>query len=233
MMTKVYKYQSLSFGVDRNSGKTFSNIVFQGCEFKGGAFSVADSPELRSTARNMKFLNCSVRGSSVDTGIIEDVLVENLKTYGLFQIWMSAFKHVKIQGHIGRIMISYHVPPIAGWTTEVDQAFENANKKYYENVDWALDISQAEFRECDIRGLPVNLVRRDPETQVIVTRKKAIEGAWQEIYLDDTHWREAIEFFLEREDPATILVAPKRANNFRNLLEGLNRLRDAGVAESY
>jgi hypothetical protein len=98
-------------------------------------------------------------------------------------------------------------------------------------VDWALDIANAEFEEAEIQAVPARLVRRDSATQVIVTREKAIQGLWRELDLSKTHWDTSIEFFLERGDPDVVLVAPKRNRKYRQLLDGLRALRDAGVAE--
>jgi hypothetical protein len=75
------------------------------------------------------------------------------------------------------------------------------------------------------------LIRRDPETQVVVTREKAIEGAWRNLDLSKTWWATSLEFFVKRGDADVVLVAPKRDRKFRDLLDGLKALRDAGVAE--
>jgi hypothetical protein len=106
-----------------------------------------------------------------------------------------------------------------------------ANAAYYAKVDWALDISEAEFEEGEIQGVPAGLVRRDPATQVVVRRSKALEGQWRQVDLGRTHWATAIEFLLERGDEDVVLVAPKRHRNFHALREGLMALRDSGVAE--
>jgi hypothetical protein len=99
------------------------------------------------------------------------------------------------------------------------------------SVDWALDITEAEFEEGELQRVPAELVRRDAETQVVVTRASAMRGEWRRLDLSRTHWATSLEFFLERGDPDVVLVAPKRSRQFRQLLDGLKMLRDAGVAE--
>jgi hypothetical protein len=79
--------------------------------------------------------------------------------------------------------------------------------------------------------VPTRLIRRDPETQVIVTREKAIIGKWKELNLSKTYWDTGIQFLLNRGDPDVVLVAPKKNPKFPDLLDGLKMLRDAGVAE--
>ena len=44
-----------------------------------------------------------------------------------------------------------------------------AGQAFYQKIDWALDISRGEFRDLELKGIPARLVRRDPETQLIVT----------------------------------------------------------------
>ena len=90
----------------------------------------------------------------------------------------------------------------------------------------------------DVRGIPGHLIRRDPHTQVVVTRAKALEGTWRQLKLEKTYWATAIEFFLDAGLNSTVLVASKiitnsMANpwNVQDLIDGLQMLRDAGVAE--
>ena len=79
--------------------------------------------------------------------------------------------------------------------------------------------------------MPGNLIRRDSASQVVVRREKAIEGTWRRLDLSKTHWATSLEFLLRRGDPDVVLVAPKRHRKYRDLLDGLRMLRDAGVAE--
>jgi hypothetical protein len=109
--------------------------------------------------------------------------------------------------------------------------FDAANAQYYASLDWALDIREGFFGECEIQGIPAQLVIRDTETQVIVTRAKAAMGEWRKLDLSQTHWAASLQFFLERGEQDVVLVAPKRHKKFKHLLDGLRLLRNAGVAE--
>jgi hypothetical protein len=175
-------------------------------------------------------VQCEEIGCAVENPIIENVLIDGLKTSDLLQCWGAVFKHMILKGNIGRIMIS---PIIAAGMAKPreQQAFDESNEKYYETVDWALDISEARFYECDIRGVPTCLIRRDPENQVVVTREKALLGEWKKLELSKTYWSGWIDLFLKSGDPDSILIAPKQHPNYKNWLDGLKMLRDAGVAE--
>jgi hypothetical protein len=109
------------------------------------------------------------------------------------------------------------------------KAFDDANADYYSHVDWALDIQEALFEEADLRGIPANLIKRDKDTQFVIMREKALEGRWKEIDLSGTHWKTSIEMFLEEGTKDEVFIAPKRHPRFRSLLDGLWKLRDAGI----
>ncbi len=227
---KVFNRQKFESFYDRDSEVTFSDIEFRRCYFESCRLSITREPRLRSTIRNINLLNCEQHGCAVNAAIIEDVLVDGLKTHGLLQTWAAVFKHVILRGFINRVMFSSAVA--AGLATKTEQlAFDEANAECYATVDWALDISEGEFEECEIQGIPARLIRRDPATQVVVKRQKAIQGHWRELDLSKTHWGTSIAFLLERGEGDTVLVAGKRDKKFRQLVDGLKLLRDSGVAE--
>ena len=102
-------------------------------------------------------------------------------------------------------------------------------------MDWALDISEAQFTDFSMRGVPAELVRRDPATQVVVTREKALRTGWREqLSPTNTLWPFVIDMFLRDDEPDIVLVAPKgkRKPKLASLIEGLNELRCVGVAEA-
>ena len=233
MMTRVFENQTFERYIERGGSHVYSDFVFRRCVFRSCDISVTDDPALRSTVRNVQIIDCIRKRDPAGIGcpIVEDCLIKNLKIEELLQSWGAVFKHVIFKGRIGRIMLSNCLCPTSTTTDAMQRAFEEANAAYYANVDWALDISKGEFEELSLCGIPARLVRRDPETQVIVTREKAMGGKWRKLDLDKTYWQVAIELMLERGDEDVVLVAPKRANDFKYLLRGLQLLREAGVAE--
>jgi hypothetical protein len=229
-MTNVFDRQQFECFYDQDSARTFSELEFRRCYFESCAISITTDPLLRSTIRNVKLIDCEQRGCTLNTAIVEEVLVDGFKTNRLFQTWGAVFKHVTLRGKLGRIMISPAVVPGIA-TPQEQRAFDEANVAYYSTVDWALDIREAQFEEADLRRVPAHLVLRDPVTQVVVKREKAMRGDWRRLDLSETYWATGIEFMLERGDPDVVLVAPKLDRKFRQLLDGLKALRDAGVAE--
>jgi hypothetical protein len=230
-MTSVYQGREFECFYDQDSGAVFSDIEFRRCHFVSSALSITRDPALRSTIRNIKLLNCSQQGCSLDAAIVEDVLVDGFETKGqLFQVWGAVFNRVVLRGNIGRLMIS-PVVDLMGEHPESQKAFDHANAQYYRNIEWALDISQASFKELDLRCIPARLIRRDPETQVVVTRDKALLGKWRDLPLKEGLWKTSLNLFLEDNSPDIVLVAPKRARKFRDYLADLKTLQATGIAE--
>jgi hypothetical protein len=227
---KLFQNQTFERFYDQDSAALFSGVEFLKCKFVSCAISITLNPKLRSTVRGIKIVKCEALACSIKSAIIEDVTIDDFKTPRLFQAWGAVFKYVILKGKIGRVMFSPIVFPGKA-TKEQQQAFDDANATYYKTVDWAMDISQGEFTECDLRGVPGHLIRRDPETQVLVTRVKALQGEWRNLDLSKTYWGVSLDLFLAGNNEAVVLVAPKRSKKFPDLLAGLKLLRDAGVAE--
>lgn len=216
---------------DQDSAKLFCDLEFRRCLFSNSALSITRDPKLRTTIRNVRLVDCEQESCSLRSAIVQDVEIDGLKTNGLFQTWGAVFQHVVFKGKIGEVMISPLIAPGRA-TAEEQRGFDAANEEFYSRIDWALDISQAEFEECDLRGgIPVKLIKRDPETQVVITRARALSGEWRKLDLAGTHWGVSVENLLMDGDQDKVLVAPKRSKKFKALLRGLQLLREAGVAE--
>lgn len=226
-----FEKQTFEGFYDGNSARLFCDLEFEQCNFHSSAISITLEPRLRSTVRNVRLTKCELRGCALECAIVQDVLVDGLKTNGLFQTWAAVFQHVTLKGKIGDVMISPMVAPGRA-TAEQQRAFDAANEEFYSSVDWALDISEAEFVDCDLRGgIPAKLIRRDPETQVVVTRARVLNGEWRKLDLSETYFEVSLENLLRDGHQEKVLVAPKRNKNFKALLHGIQLLREAGVAE--
>lgn len=229
-MQTFYSQKFDSFD-DRDSASVFHDMEFQKCYFESCELSITRVPALRSTVRNVKLIDCSQRGCSLSSAIVEDVLIDGLNTNGqLFQTWGAVFNRTVLRGKIDRLMVSSAVLP-GVVTPEQQHAFNTANLEYYRTVDWALDVSEGEFKELCIRGLPGQLIRRDPETQVLVTREKALTEDWKNLEFRENLWPTSLNMFLQRGESSMVLIAPKRHPKFKAYLGDMKLLRLAGVAE--
>ncbi|HVS37286.1 MAG TPA: hypothetical protein VMS17_17120 [Gemmataceae bacterium] len=218
---------------DRDSGAVFQDVVFNNCVFDNCVLSLTRSPELRSTVRNVQLTNCASVNCGIKCAIFEEVTVDGLKTNDLLILWAPLFKHVILKGKTGQIKINA-VASSVNFSSEMQRPFDVARSRFYETVDWALDISEGQFTLLEMRGVPGRLVRRNPATQVLVTREKALLPGWRErLSPENTYWPMVIGSFLQDGEPDIVLVAPKskRKGNYALYVEGLNELRRLGVAE--
>jgi hypothetical protein len=207
------------------TGPCFQNIEFRRCSMQCHFGNRTKEPRFRPVVRNVWLLNCTVYASFIGPIVLEDVLVENCNTFKFVFLYGAAFKHVVLRGRIGSMSLK------SVQDRQRTDLWQAANEAYYADVDWALDLREAEVSELDLHGVPARLIRRDPASQVVITRARALAGGWQEI-VGRGAWEVAIKWFLE--DPAEqdlVLVAPKRHRRYREHLEILQRLREAGVAE--
>jgi hypothetical protein len=127
------------------------------------------------------------------------------------------------------------VSPSLDDSAEQVAVWSAANRAFYASTDWALDISEAHFTSGpDLHFVPGELVRRDPSTQALVSRR-ALDG----ISLASLPWegsslRLATEWFLAHspyED--VVLAAAKGTSYFQCDLAALGMLREKGIAEAH
>jgi hypothetical protein len=214
---------------DIDTGRVLEDVELERCTFEGCGLSRTIHQDRRTIVRNVVARNCRIAAVSVGPAIFEDVLIDGLAIHDVQLIWGASFRHVTLRGRIGRIAVR---PTLSSDKPEdARRRIADANRSYYQTVDWALDISGAEFAEFEGAGIPGRLIRRDPETQVVVTRAAAQRGDWRQLDLTGTWWAIALEQLAKGEYPDEVFVAPKRHRKLRQLVAGLRRLQDAGIAE--
>jgi hypothetical protein len=214
---KEYKNQTFK---DRHlaPGKVFANASFERCVFDGCAvFGPGTGP---GTVRNVTAKKCTYKGTTPFNTILEDVTIEDLTT-GSATLAVSdcLFKHVTLKGKLDTLFIKDLGP-------RVD------SKKYYAEVDWALDLREAEFRDLDLRGVPPDLIRRDPDTQIVVWRKDAMKtDRWQE--LPYSVWRGTLKRLTGERvfREYVVLVPAKRGKDYEDQLASVRMLKKLGLAK--
>lgn len=221
---------------DRGDKLLLENMAFKRCEFSRCALSLTDQLDRISTVRNVELRYCSAIDCHMGPAVLSNVIVNGLATSDLFIIWCPYLDRVQLSGTIGRMKINTHARP-STFGNEKQQPFDEYRAAFYADVEWALDISEARFKEFDLRGVPSHLVRRDPDSQIIVTRERALQIAtpgWEtKLESLDTHWPFVINLFLSDGDPEIILVAPLAAPRAERdaLLRALQEFRRIGLAE--
>jgi hypothetical protein len=215
----------------RRDGGTYADLIFYGCTFDNCALALNPNPEARTRINNVHLLDCVDVNSSIGPAILEDVTVNGLKVRGdLLILWGTLFKHVTLQGHVGSVKIN--ASALCARDDKAEEPFTRFRNTFYEQTDWALDLREGEFGTFEIAGIPARLIRRDPATQAVVTREKAMRRGWRKkVHPANTFWPFVIDLFLQDGEPDIVLVAGKRHKKSRQLRDGLQNLRDLGVAE--
>jgi hypothetical protein len=195
-------------------------------------------PEERPVNRNVHAVRCHVRASDAPPLIVEDSEIDTVwfhrGIWGPQAFRGCAFRRVVIRGNVTGSVAFTPSPLIPGFRAAGDATTDPyvvANRRYYDDVDWALDISEAWFTSVEFAsGIPARLIRRDPETQVVLRRSTLLGRSWR-VEVPDLLARIWIEDFLTSGFEDTIIVAGKRGRAFAKELELINKLRDAGLAE--
>jgi hypothetical protein len=146
-------------------------------------------------------------------------------------LWGSVFKHVTLRGKIGFFKLAL-TPDALNMTPAYVAAWRRANVEFYERLDWALDIVDAQFSFApDLHFVPGHLVRRDPRTQLLVTREQAREALQSSLPWGNSSLRVALSWFLH-DGPyeSTVVVAAKATATFADELAAMELLRGRGLA---
>ena len=201
------------------SHRTIADLELVRCEFAGSALSQFDDPAFGLVVRDVTARRCVVKRSVASGTRFEDVVVEGLTTASL-QLEGCAFRHVTLRGRIGLLML---VPP----NPSVQADFAAGLREFYAGVDWALDITEAEFDGADLYYVPGDLVRRDPETQFLLHRPAAgADLSGLPVYAEI-----AVRRFESTPFDSLVAVAPKKSKKFAEILTQYQELRDRGIAD--
>lgn len=120
------------------------------------------------------------------------------------------------------------VPPHSSLSSEKHKELVGGIIKLYETIDWALDITEAEFSDADFYFIPGEKIRRDRATQFLLHREVVENIDQTELPL---YARIAVSRFESSPFDTLVAIAPKRSKNFRAILRDLEQLRGRGLAE--
>ncbi|MBM1172052.1 hypothetical protein [Microvirga arabica] len=180
--------------------------------------------------RNCRAERCGHNNLSLSGTAIENCELAGLARKGpmpLF-LWACVFKHVRLRGTLTGIKLNPECS-ILNSDPAIQAQWADAMRNYYQDGEWALDISEAEFTSAPtLEAVPGHLVRRDPTRQVLV-RREVLAGRDLRAL---PHWV-ALEWFVERSpfDSVVLVGSCVKARQQKDL-DGLRQLRDLGIADS-
>lgn len=212
--------------------RTVGGVELVGCTLQDCSIGYRHSRDFkrRTIVKDVVIKDCQISTCHVNAAQLEEIHLENIFGGNIF-ILGALFKHVRMKGKFDVIVI--HGTPEFSMRGENQRRYWTLCDQYYADSDWALDISEAEFADFSIRtrGIPSHLVRRDPETQVIVKKENIVEGRWRSLgvcKLVETDFK----LWENEGGEDLIIVAPKRRkDDFTAVMADIRRLREAGIAE--
>jgi hypothetical protein len=207
------------------SGRVLDGFELVRCEFNGGGLAQYDDPRMSLRVVDARLEGCVVKRCAAHGVVFEEVNMNNATIRPNLNLEACAFKHVVLSGKIGSMMVT---PPNHALPAQMRAEFEMGILDFYADVDWALDITRAEFTEADLYYLPGHLIRRDEETQFLLHRDrvKGIDTADLPPYAGV-----AVSRFEASPFDSLVAVAPRRSKDFEQRLSELSELRRLGVAD--
>lgn len=185
----------------------------------------------RTVVRDVELFGCRLSGCHCGPAIFENILVSGLETDDLVLVWGALFRRVVLRGNLGKFKLNRYVDAIDR-SAKTQSPFDSFRDKYYSEGVWALDIREAKFKEFEISAVPSSLVLRDPESQVVVTRERALDGSWRDkVSPSNQLYPFMIDMFLSDGEPDRVFIAPLNAPKRKRdtLLRQLDELRNSGV----
>ena len=212
--------------------RNVGDVELVSCTLQGCSIGYAHSRSFsrRTIVENVIVKDCRISKCLVGPAQLQDIYLENILGGDLL-VWGALFKHVTMKGRFDGVLI--HGKARLEMSGEELRRYWPLCDRFYADCDWALDISDAEFGDFDIRtrGVPASLVRRDAETQAVVKAVKIREGLWKRMQLGGLV-ETAFNLWESGGGEDLIIVAPKRnKTGFAEVMTDIRRLRDAGIAE--
>ncbi|HEX6508708.1 MAG TPA: hypothetical protein VF221_13850 [Chloroflexota bacterium] len=200
--------------------------TFDNCSIRGGRL------------HRLELIDCRAWSCSLNDVVIEDCLVNDLRTVAAggggrrspFFLWGVRTRHVVLTGRIGSLI--WNQPK--HWARPPTDEQLDAYRRYYDTVDWALDVSRAKFTSVPTlrSGPPGHLISRDQHTQPLVARDRVLAADWDGLKGRVGIWGGVIQRMLESPWPDEIVLVPASADRtYAEELAGIEILRATGVAE--
>jgi len=136
-----------------------------------------------------------------------------------------------LKGTIRRVNISAKPIPRA---KEFDANITRLNQEFHAAVDWAIDISKAEFFDSRVQlDVPEEFIRLDPATQVIVRRENLLDDRWRSV-ASEMHpvLASPLRSIVQYREPAyEIVIAARGEKDFPEQMKSRELLRESGIAQ--
>lgn len=206
---------------------TFTRCKFDDCSL-GELFERAKGTA-RTVVRGVQAIRCIFRSTHVRHIAFEDCLLDSPTVTLGASLAGCTFNRVVIRGRLG-------LTTIEPWAAREDddtpqtRAVDRAIADYYRDVAWALDIREADASDLRIESIPLRLVRRDPERQLLPRPEQVSHPAWKSAVVAEAFWVFDLARDVQRNGAIFLIHARDTAREVERQA-ALSELRAAGVLD--
>jgi hypothetical protein len=143
------------------------STTFLGCHVLGGP-----DPRYRARLHSGSIEKCKHNGCWIAGALVEDLIVQDLTSAGSLGAWLKGciFSRVTLRGRIKGVTWQDEVSE----DPELNRIYQVDAHRRYAALDWALDISEADFPDLTVLdGVPPTLVRRAPTRHFLLSPDNA------------------------------------------------------------
>lgn len=194
-----------------NKEDSLSDVKISGATIHNSSIPVPSTPAQRFTFSNLEIEKCKHYACFVYGAVIKNVCVKGLtggKGVPTF-LWACLFDNVKVSGKISGIQFKWQMDVDR---PKLDNVFQKDAKVFYEGVDVAIDISEAEFSSfLALPGIPASKIVRDTDTQFVLAKNAAERMAGN--IIEFGVWAVTSEELLESGMEDMIVILPSKGRN--------------------
>lgn len=224
MTTTTFAGETFDYRKILGGHQRIAHLEFDRCSFAGGVLSQADDPQCDFVVEDVTLTRCKSGPFECHGVRFTDVTIENPANRPRLAPLGCLFQRVVIRGKFG----TFRIEPSNVRDESLREDFLESARKFYENVDWAVDISGAEINDCVLTYVPGHLVRRDPATQLLIHRNR-VDAA--ELGGLPSSARLAAERALRSPFDTVVAVPPMLSKDAARHIAEREELRTRGIAE--
>lgn len=207
-----------------DSGGLIEDVSLSNTSINNCHIPAPSRPARRTVVRRVKLYRIQHYSCYAHGALFEDVIVTDLRGGRRAPSFFfgCAFKNVVLRGWIGGFMVRSEVgvfhPP------RIIRRYRKANLALYRSMDWALDITEAQFSSLDsFESVPAHLVRRNPDMHFVITRSSADAI----LATNNTSiWSIVAKQLIRTGMPDMVVVAGGTGGKLRAYLDEAKALRD-------
>ncbi len=208
----------------RGARSEIGNCSLRSIAFHNNHIGYPFSLNERSVIRDVSIHKCAHWACSAYGTLFEDVSVADIRGGGraMSFLWGCVFSRVTLRGWISGVLVRWQVDSN---DLEFSKRFLAKNLAIYRSIEWALDITQAQFSfvEC-LYGVPSHLVRINPDRHFVLTRSSA-----ERMLQRSDVWKICADGLLETNMESVVVVVGGRGAKLKEGLASALKLREEGL----